>query len=114
MKSLYDVLHVVDPVVEDARAQNIAQDAAEEKAFFDLAAMTGKEFSDAILSSRQYRESIIRRLKRDTLPSAVECKLLDHSLGAPVKRVEHTGSLTVDKIERVVVDVATGAEQRVH
>lgn len=41
-----------------------------------------------IVNSPDYRASILRRIRNDDLPPAVECRLLDHALGKPIDRVE--------------------------
>lgn len=76
MKSIYDALHVaapngphIEPLEEPAK-------------------LTGKSFAKAVVESRQYRESIARRVLSDTLSPVVECKLLDHAFGVPKQRVE--------------------------
>jgi hypothetical protein len=76
MRSLYDALNVPDPAKPNAEPVD------------PILELTGKKFSKAVVESRQYRESIIRRIITDTLPPAVECRLLDHALGKPVERIE--------------------------
>lgn len=78
MKSLYDSLRVLDP--------NEPTDCP--APVDDFSKLTAKNFSKAIVESRQYRESIARRVVTDTLPPAVECRILDHALGKPIERVE--------------------------
>lgn len=77
-KSLADVLGVLDP----QQPVSLQQDA---KPFVK---MTAKAFSQEILNSRQYRESLLRRIIFDELPPAVECKLMDHAWGRPVEKVQ--------------------------
>ena len=49
---------------------------------------TVKEFCQGVLSSEEYRRSIVRRVAADSLPSAVECKMYEYAYGKPVDRVE--------------------------
>lgn len=69
--------------------------------------LSAEDFCKAVVESREYRESIQRRLLMDDLPPAVECRLLDHAWGTPAKRVELTGkdggAIEVTRVERVVV-----------
>ena len=76
MKSLYDALHGEDPQVPTVDPLEL------------VTKLTGKNFSKAVVESKQYRQSIVRRIVTDTLPSAVECKLLDHAWGVPKQRLE--------------------------
>ena len=49
---------------------------------------TGKDFAEHLLQSKQYRESVMRRIVVDALPSAVEVMLFHYAYGKPVERVE--------------------------
>lgn len=78
MKSLYDSLYVTEPgkpIVGPVES---------------IVKLTGKSFAKAVLESRQYRESIVRRVITDTLAPAVECKLIDHAYGLVKQSVEVT------------------------
>lgn len=77
-KSLADVLGVQDPQAPD----NVVQVSA--KNF----RMTARAFCKEILDSRQYRESLLRRIITDSLPPAVEQLLYYYANGKPVERVE--------------------------
>lgn len=55
-----------------------------------LEGLSGRAFSRALVSSPEYRRSLVRRAMADALAPAVECRLLDHAWGAPVKRLEVT------------------------
>lgn len=50
--------------------------------------MTARAFCKEILDSRQYRESLLRRIITDSLPPAVEQLLYYYANGKPVERVE--------------------------
>ncbi len=76
MKSLYDSLNLVDPRTPDKPPVD------------PILKLTGKAFSKAVVESQEYRESIVRRVRLDSLPPAVETKLLDHAWGVPKQRVE--------------------------
>lgn len=79
MKSLADVLGVADPTLapENRTEPDIDPDS-----------MSAKQFATAILTSRQYRESLLRRIIMDELPPGIEAKLMDYAWGKPVDRVE--------------------------
>lgn len=63
---------------------------------------TAKVLSRAILNSREYRDSLMRRITTDCLPAAVECKLYDYAYGKPIERVEIKD--TSDTLERVPLE----------
>lgn len=76
MRSLYDVLH------PELAGTDVSDDAPPRHK------LTAKTFSKGILESPEYRDSLFRRITNDTLPSAVECRILDHVFGKPVEHVE--------------------------
>lgn len=94
MQTLADFLAVIDPLNPDYQPREPEPDVCD---------LTGKEFATGVLNSREYRESIVRRIRLDELPSAVECKLMDHGWGKPVETVKHEGTVEILKIERVIV-----------
>jgi hypothetical protein len=47
-----------------------------------------KQFCQNVLHSREYRESLLRRIDSDTLPAGVETMLYYFAYGKPVERVE--------------------------
>lgn len=47
-------------------------------------------FASEIVESPEYRESLMRRVRSDRLPPAVETLLLHYRYGKPVDRKEHT------------------------
>lgn len=49
-----------------------------------------KNFALEVVRSDEYRASIWRRIKTDTLAPAVEVRLLEYAYGKPVERVEVT------------------------
>ncbi len=73
MKSLSEVLGT-DPVTNDATSEPIK--------------LSVKSLAKGILTSPQYRESLVRRIIAGTLPPAVECKLFEYAYGKPVDKVE--------------------------
>jgi hypothetical protein len=77
MKSLADVLGVRNPVADEA-----TPDPAPPKR------MSARAFSRSILSSQEYRASLMRRIVTDELPPALETRLYDYAYGQPVKRLE--------------------------
>lgn len=68
-------------------------------------------FAKAILSSREYRESIRHRLILGELPPAVEVRLFDYAFGKPIDKVEHSGRVDtrVERVERVIVEAPSMA-----
>lgn len=81
MKSLAEHLGVSDPRDTDPAR----------KPEPNLVDLTGMDFCEGVLNSREYRESILRRILFDELPSAVELRLMDMGWGKPVERHEVTG-----------------------
>lgn len=77
-KSLADVLGVADPQQPGTVTQVTV------KSF----RLTAKAFCKEILDSRQYRESLLRRIITDSLPPAVEQLLYYYANGKPVDRIE--------------------------
>src|SRR6185295_14883674 len=77
-KSLADVLGVPDP----REPEHVTQVTAKN---FKL---TAKAFCKEVLDSRQYRESLMRRIITDSLPPAVEQLLYYYGHGKPVDRIE--------------------------
>jgi hypothetical protein len=75
--SLADVLGVPDPVEPDAKVE----------AEFDPNVDVTK-FANAVLSSRQYRESVLRRIIMDELPPQIETLFYHYAKGKPVERFE--------------------------
>lgn len=52
--------------------------------------LSAKDFCLHVVQSKEYRESIIRRVHLDALPSQVEIRLLEYAYGKPVDRLEVT------------------------
>lgn len=102
MKSLAEHLGVIDP-----RAKPTA-DAPLQVVEPDILDLTGIEFCQGIVDSREYRESILRRVLLDELAPAVECRLLDMAWGKAPQRLEHTGKdgqpIEITRVERVIID----------
>ena len=53
-----------------------------------LDALTVEDFCRGILSSREYRQSVLHRITLGILPPAVELRFYDYAVGKPVDRVE--------------------------
>lgn len=77
IRSLADVLGIRD-----------IQDPASKDPEVPLQRVNAKSFSQEILNSRQYRESLLRRIIMDELPPAIEAKLMDYAWGRPVEKVQ--------------------------
>lgn len=89
MKSLADVLGVQDPLDKE---MPVAEPETPR---------TAQEFARALLDTRQYRESFLRRVLTDELPPQVESWLLNTAYGKPVERVEMattTKTLSLDDL----------------
>lgn len=101
-KSLYDSLLEQGLVLPDALP--VVSDPSE-----TLVAMSGKAFSEAVLSSEEFRLYIVEGLQERNLPPAVLCRLMDHGWGKPPERVEHTGKdgspIAITEVRRVIVRV---------
>jgi hypothetical protein len=64
--------------------------------------MDDSAFCRGVIASTQYRESLLRRLITDSLPSAVETMLWERAHGRVAQRVEHTGKEGKPIEQRVV------------
>jgi hypothetical protein len=93
--SLAEALGVTDPrEPEKALASDLPDDE------------TAESFARRVIHSREYRESLLRRVLLDELPAAVEALLWHYGYGKPTERVEHTGKdgeAIVTEVRRVVV-----------
>jgi len=93
MKTLFEALHPEDapPLITTP-----------------ISELTGKEFSQAVLDSREFREYIINGIKMRDIPPAILCRVIDHGWGKPPDRIEHTGKdgnpiETITEVRRVIV-----------
>jgi len=82
----------------------------------NLATTDPRTFALEILSSYQYRESILRRILVDDLPPAVETLLLHYAFGKPTERVEVKDvtpieSLTSEQLEDKALQLAQMARR---
>lgn len=82
----------------------------EEQEAFYLESLSGREFADAILSSRIFRRYIIDGMRLGTIPATVMTRFFDYATnwGKPPDRIEHTGRdgrpiETVTEVRRVIV-----------
>ncbi len=80
MKSLAEHLGVEDPKPDPA--------FAEEPTDEELLSMSVRDFARGILRSRDYRRSILYRVRMGELPPAVETLLYHYAEGKPVDRLE--------------------------
>jgi hypothetical protein len=74
--------------------------------------LAAEEFAREVLYSQEYRDSIWRRIKADTLPPAVETMLHYYAAGKPTDRVEHSGldGEPLEVITRIVRVTVTPGE----
>lgn len=99
MKSLADVLGVPDLKTPDVQPDPVD----------DPTNIT--EFCQAVLNSRQYRESLMRRIMFDELPQAIELWMCNTAYGKPVDRVEVTSTsynvdvASTDELEQRVLSL---------
>lgn len=61
---------------------------------------TAKQFCHNVLKTREYRESLIRRIDSDELPPQIESMLYHYAYGKPVERVEFN-DVTESNLERL-------------
>lgn len=105
-QSLADVLGVEDPLTREAPVVDIHPEK-----------LTAKEFSRRILHSKEYRDSIIRRIYADELPPAIECRLYDYAFGRPVEKVEVADTTqkfteyTIEQLEERALNLAQLARE---
>lgn len=103
-KSLADVLGVVD--IQLPKDQQDAERARLTEVTKKHFKMTARAFCKEVLASRQYRESLFRRIVCDTLPPAIETILYHYAEGKPVEQIEvkdtttRLEDLTPEQLER--------------
>lgn len=90
-QSLADFLGVQDPVQPELPVQPPPS-----------LKITVKGFCKGILSSVQYRESLMRRIIMDELSPAVECMLWDRAHGKTVEKMEFKD--TTDPLEELTIE----------
>lgn len=90
-QSLADFLGVQDPVQPELPVQPAPSPK-----------LTVKDFCRSVLSSAQYRESLLRRVIMDELPPAVECMMWDRAWGKVVEKVEFKD--TTDPLEDFTIE----------
>jgi hypothetical protein len=98
------------PELEAAQQLRAEPEAREAEEAFYLESLSGREFADAILSSRIFRRYIIDGMRAGEIPASVVTRFFDYATnwGKPPDRVEHTGKdgapiETVTTVRRVVV-----------
>lgn len=98
MKSLAEHLGI-----EDTRPEASPTEISD----VDIENMSVQDFCRGVLRSREYRLSILQRVRSGDLPAAIESLLYHYAEGKPVDRIEHTGKdgqpIAV-AIRRVIVD----------
>lgn len=106
--TLAEYLGVVDPVLP--KEQQIVTTPAP-----SITKLTVKSFCQDIIQSREYRESILRRVIMDQLPQAIETMLWNRAYGPVVEKVEvkdtsdQLEDMTAEQLEeraRKLADVA--------
>lgn len=50
--------------------------------------MLGREWAQALLDTQEYKDSLVRRIKNDSLDPRVEVHILALAYGKPVERIE--------------------------
>ena len=105
-QSLADFLGVQDPAQPDRPVSQAPSPKMSAKAFFR-----------DVLATREYRESLLRRVVMDALPSAVETMMWDRAHGKAVERVEvkdttnRLEALTIEQLEQRALFLADVARQ---
>lgn len=101
IRSLADFLGTTSTAKDAAAPESLAQ--ATDPVDYDK--LTAAEFCKAILTSPEYRQSIVHRITLGTLPPAVECRFYDYAYGKPVEKVEvkdttdDSDDLTAEQLE---------------
>jgi hypothetical protein len=109
MQSLADFLGVIDPQNPDGDPVDRSDSSFER--------MTRKDFCRKVLASREYRESLMRRIILGALPPAIEQLLYYYAEGKPVERVEHKDTtnafehLSIDQLEERAMFLARVARE---
>lgn len=68
--------------------------------------LSGKQFSEAVLRSWEFRRYVVDTLTLGTIPPAVLCRLMDHGWGKPPDHLKVEGlqnnleELTVEQLEQ--------------
>ena len=105
MKTLAEALGVPDPEKPDEPVKPLPPGT------------TARSLARSILTTHEYRESILRRVLTDSLAPAVECKLYEYAYGKPVERVQveditpQLGELTIEQLEQRAMMLATMARK---
>ena len=71
-----------------------------------LSVKDAKEFCRKLCSSELFRRFVLDGLMTGALPPAIATRLMDHGIGKPVERVEHTGKdgdPIVTEVRRVII-----------
>lgn len=88
--TLKDFLEVDEPEAEQPSARQF------------LSCDNVKDFCRGVLTSREYRQSIVDRVSLGSLAPAVECRLFDYAYGKPVERFEVKD--TTDPLEELTIE----------
>jgi hypothetical protein len=62
--------------------------------------LDAKQFSEAVLSSREFRTYIVDALKLGELPAAVTTRLMDYAWGQPVKKLEVKDTTSLSNLSK--------------
>jgi hypothetical protein len=87
LQSLADILGVADPTSPDVEVLD-APTPPTSPTTRSEGKLTAKTLAREILNSKQYRESLMRRIVMDELPPAVECMLYHYAYGKPVENLQ--------------------------
>lgn len=78
-----------------------------------------QKFARKLVESQDYKDSLERRIKSDSLPAAVECMLWHYAYGKPIEQValtvipgtEDLSSLSVDELLKRAKDIGDKLEE---
>lgn len=107
-RSLSDALGVEDPTLKPGDPVPDPPDPAELAADEDF---NVRQFCLSILNSKQYRESIQRRILCDDLPASTEQMLWHYGVGKPAEVMELKGEIAVTRVVREVIDVVEATKK---
>lgn len=102
-QTLADILGVQDQRPEDVRP------ATDFEELVDISDPT--IFCQRILQTREFRQYIMNGIVLGDLPPAIVGRIMDHALGKPPERIEHTGKdgapiESVTEVRRIIIHVA--------
>lgn len=92
MKSLAEFLGVDDPRLPEKHIEDVFDET-----------LSVQDFCRGVLRSREYRQSVQRRILLDELPPAIEVLFYHYAEGKPTENVAVSGEVAVTKVVREVV-----------